>query len=309
MNRDSIVITPTAAGIYTYQYSITKDGCTSSVAQVIVRVNAIPEKPVITVQDANVCEGAQIRLTAPNIPNATYAWTGPNGFTAVSNPVIINGAAPENAGDYSLRVTLNGCTSVSSEPVRITVTTTPDAMDDRVEIEGNATATFNVLTNDLTNQQGVTVTLLSTPPKGMFQNQGNGNFTFRPNANFVNGQSSFSYQICYEDCPDLCDFATVTIAVNPNRDSCDFITTIITPNNDNVNDAFKIPCLDSGGYPSNEVFIYNQWGDLIYQASPYDNSWKGTFEGKPVPDGTYYYIFWKDRGLDKPITGFLTVYR
>jgi gliding motility-associated-like protein len=50
-------------------------------------------------------------------------------------------------------------------------------------------------------------------------------------------------------------------------------------------------------YPEAEVFIYNRWGNLIYQVSPYTTPWNGepnnglTIDGKSgkVPFGTYFY--------------------
>ena len=44
----------------------------------------------------------------------TYAWTGPNNFTAtVQNPTIDN-AQPSASGQYCVTVTLNGCQSPQS---------------------------------------------------------------------------------------------------------------------------------------------------------------------------------------------------
>jgi gliding motility-associated-like protein len=64
---------------------------------------------------------------------------------------------------------------------------------------------------------------------------------------------------------------------------------IITPNNDNSNDVLYFDYLDS--YEETEIAIYNRWGNLVYQASPYLNDWSGG----DVTDGVYYYLlFIKD---------------
>jgi len=58
-----------------------------------------------------VCAGETLSLTASTIPSATYAWTGPNGFTAnVQNPTIAN-VTPAASGVYSVTATVNGHTS------------------------------------------------------------------------------------------------------------------------------------------------------------------------------------------------------
>jgi len=78
--------------------------------------------------------------------------------------------------------------------------------------------------------------------------------------------------ICSEDCPDECSEAIVTVIVGANA-PCD-VPTIITPNGDNTNDDFIIPCLATEDYPGNQVIIYNQWGDEVYRSKNYQNDWR-----------------------------------
>jgi gliding motility-associated-like protein len=61
-----------------------------------------------------------------------------------------------------------------------------------------------------------------------------------------------------------------------------WIPNLITPNGDQHNDRFEI-----GGLPrSSHLYLYNHWGELIYEHSSYDQSWPG----KPTTDGLYYYL-------------------
>jgi len=56
------------------------------------------------------CEGATISLSTATVAGASYAWTGPNGFTsALQNPTRAN-ATTADAGTYSVTITVNGCT-------------------------------------------------------------------------------------------------------------------------------------------------------------------------------------------------------
>jgi hypothetical protein len=58
-----------------------------------------------------VCLGATLSLTASTVSGATYAWTGPNGFTSSEqNPSIPNVTAAA-MGTYSVTVTVSGQTS------------------------------------------------------------------------------------------------------------------------------------------------------------------------------------------------------
>ena len=85
-------------------------------------------------------------------------------------------------------------------------------------------------------------------------------------------------------------------------DSCDFsLPNVITPDGNGINDYFIIP----EGYVTDgtRLEIFNRWGNSIYVASRYDNSWNAHAQ----PDGTYYYLLTTSRGLVK--SGFVTVIR
>ena len=62
------------------------------------------------------------------------------------------------------------------------------------------------------------------------------------------------------------------------------IPNTITPNGDRKNDVFVINGL--GKFVSNELVIFNRWGDHVYQKKGYLNDWKA--EG--LVDGTYFYV-------------------
>ncbi len=62
-------------------------------------------------------------------------------------------------------------------------------------------------------------------------------------------------------------------------------------------------------FPYNEIFIYNRWGAEVFNAIDYRNDWYGTFKGKDLPDGTYFYVF-IDRTNGKVVSkGHLTIHR
>lgn len=67
-----------------------------------------------------VAPGQTINLSVSGAPaGATYAWVGPNGFSAtVATPSITN-AQFVNSGTYSVGVTSEGCTSTSSVEVNV----------------------------------------------------------------------------------------------------------------------------------------------------------------------------------------------
>jgi len=87
---------------------------------------------------------------------------------------------------------------------------------------------------------------------------------------------------------------------------CISIPTSFTPNGDGKNDSWVVRNIDL--YPGNNVKIFNRWGNLLYEASPYSPAWDGTFNGSPVPAETYYYIINLNNGTE-PFTGTVTIVR
>ncbi len=85
------------------------------------------------------------------------------------------------------------------------------------------------------------------------------------------------------------------------------IPNAFTPNGDGQNDTWDIKPLTI--YPLSVVKIFNMKGELIFESSEgYPEPWDGTFQGEPLPMGTYYYIITLLPG-QKPYTGNLTLIR
>ena len=66
------------------------------------------------------------------------------------------------------------------------------------------------------------------------------------------------------------------------------IPKFFTPNGDGINDVWVLE--DIQRYPSNKVWIYDSYGNLIFYANPYQNDWDGTLNNSPLPQGSYLYV-------------------
>ena len=182
--------------------------------------------------------------------------------------------------------------------VIITVTPTNDApvaTNDTTTATEAQPITGNLLTNDYDiDQDTLQATLVVSPSSGQVVLQPNGSFTYTPDDTYT-GQEEFTYQVCDSGQPVLCDEAIVTITVSPNNTLR--IPKGFSPNGDAVNDAWIISGIRA--YPSNQVTIFNRWGNIVYRAQGYDNlnvRWQGqttqgtTLGGRQLPDGTYFYV-------------------
>ena len=91
-----------------------------------------------------------------------------------------------------------------------------------------------------------------------------------------------------------------------NHDFDLIITNLLTPNGDGKNDTWKIENIEN--YPNTEVIVVNREGQFVFEDTNYSNNWDGKYEGKYLPDATYYYIV-KFAGSDKVYKGAVTILR
>ena len=72
------------------------------------------------------------------------------------------------------------------------------------------------------------------------------------------------------------------------------IPNAFTPDGDGINEVWVIEGIEK--YPDNQLTIYNRWGNLVFTADGYLNTWGGTSNsnlnvgGEHLPTGTYYYV-------------------
>lgn len=72
-------------------------------------------------------------------------------------------------------------------------------------------------------------------------------------------------------------------------DSCAskvFVPTAFTPNDDLLNDSFVVVTFLIRNY---NIKIFNRWGQELFRSSTPSEAWDGTFKGRLVPEGVYYY--------------------
>ena len=87
---------------------------------------------------------------------------------------------------------------------------------------------------------------------------------------------------------------------------------ILTPNGDGINDKWVIYNIDNDAYKSNQIMIYDRYGSMVFKASNYTNytGWDGTFNGRPLSEGTYYYIIlFKEDTFTKTLKGYINILR
>ena len=83
---------------------------------------------------------------------------------------------------------------------------------------------------------------------------------------------------------------------------------VITPNGDLINDTWTIEGL--GRFSDHRIWVFSKAGQVVYQSEAYHNTWDGTWKGKPLAPGIYYYnIELNNRGAKERKTGYVTIIR
>ena len=62
---------------------------------------------------------------------------------------------------------------------------------------------------------------------------------------------------------------------------------VVTPNNDGHHDFFSI---ESANYLNTELFIFDQWGNLVFETVNVTKGWDAKKEGQPIRKDTYIYV-------------------
>lgn len=97
-----------------------------------------------------------------------------------------------------------------------------------------------------------------------------GKFSYLPNAGFV-GTDDVKYVIINRSDKKVIAEGYVYITVKENDRF--FVPNLITPNEDGLNDTWKLDFLAE--YPNHIVQVFNRDGIMVYEARNYQNDWKG----------------------------------
>lgn len=271
LNNASIA-SPTASPDTTTSYIVAVTDSNSCIQNdtVIVNVFRISTNP-----DSSICIGDSMQLNVFGSSGLTYDWTPGTGLSdsTASNPL----AGPTNDITYTVTVTnIIGC--VDQDSVSVTVNSKPLSSFDS---EINAGCDGAVVTFTNTSQNYTQTTWIFGD--GETSNETDVEHTFPYGSNFTTSLITINQ----EGCADTATFDGNTLTFEDYFSIT--IPNVFTPNNDGVNDHFKIE-LAGKLYECIDMQIFNRWGQVMFISTGNNTTWEGrTMEGTPVPEGTYFY--------------------
>lgn len=236
--------------------------CTTTTTVTIPFTNTLTADPV---NGTSICFGAS--FTPSVTSNATdYSWTPTNG---VSNPSIAMPVfSPSVTTTYTLLARLGTCSTQRT----ITITIFPGAT-------ANAGPDATIIAGDVYAMQasGSAGTYLWTPSTALSNPA-----LLNPNAN---PSVTTTYALRVTTTQGCVANDDMTLTVIP---YCIKPMNAFTPNGDGINDRWLITngnCLANA-----QVQVFNRYGAKVFEDKNYRNTWDGTYNGNPLPDGTYYYV-------------------
>ncbi len=290
------------AGSYTL---VARDaaGCTSlAAATTLVDPGANLPAANLNANTTQGCSNTVFTLTGNLPPGTTGLWSSAEiQPPAPANPVWTPGNIPPRSVTVTWTLSAPGCPNYDAASLTLNVLAPPQANPDGAfTVEQGGDATVEVLLNDVTSSP-VGLRILKNPTQGTAFVTNQDMLEYQPNAT-ANGVDTVIYEICYLECPDACDTALVLFRNVRNDDPCvitgdtsNVFTNGLTPNGDGRNDFlfFRAVSVEDCAinYAKSDIIIYNRWGDVVFEASPYNNDWGGTNRnGNDLPPGVYYFV-------------------
>jgi gliding motility-associated-like protein len=261
--------------------STSKDDCAISVDDMIIKFQPVPATNAGG--DSSVCvQNTSINLNGKMLVpgNGTWSTTGSGTFSPSTvqinggaSPIYILSAADKVAGSIKFTLTANTVTPCDIPSADVTITLAPPPIV-------NAGGSVFVL-------KGNTVILAPQV------NDSNVTYAWSPNIFIsdttaknptITGDVDRVYTLKVTDSRGCTTTDKVNVVIAPTI----IIPNTFTPNNDGVNDLWDITGLIA--YISATVDIYNRNGQKLFHSIGYGKPWDGTYNNKPLPFGTYYYV-------------------
>ncbi len=254
-------ITVNNSGKY-YVLVSTAKGCTK-LDSTIVTINA---SPIVNTAftDTTICQGKSIVLSA--FGNGTYQWIPTTGLINFNSATPI--ASPNDTTNYQVIVTNPfNCTDTAATLVNVITLPVVNAGPDKVIIAGQSVQLQGTVTNAANN-------FAWAPPLFIDSVQ-----ILNPKVNPPVNQ--LYYLTATNDCATVSD--TVLVKVYNGI----YIPNAFTPNGDGKNDTWNITTLQA--YPKFQLYIYNRFGQMVFEGNASKPDWDGTFKGIAQPTGAYIY--------------------
>ena len=263
----SPVITVSPLESTSYNIKVT-DGCGETIDKTIDFTVLTPLLTLTMSPEQLVCPGdSAVIWTQPSggLGNFTYYWL----HSAETSPSVT--VTPPNTTTYTVSVE-DGCHTYQVEGQTTVKVVRPNA-------------SFNVLSND--PMEGLPVSFQNTSDGSVawLWDFGNGDESGRnsPNTTY-DTWGWYDVQLIAINEIGCTDTTIKTIYIKP--EFYFYAPNAFTPDGSRFNNTYSISVIGARDF---EFYIFNRWGELIYQTSDIYFEWNGSYKGRMVPDESLVY--------------------
>jgi gliding motility-associated-like protein len=234
-----------------------------------------PEIDSVFADKDSICSGSCIQYTATvsNHPDQFY-WTFEGGTPAVAAGTLAPTICYDSAGKFSARLKISNRFGADSAILSVIVLPKPQPRfrdtniiapyKSSLDLPACADATTVSWYDQNNNMVCGNCTVLHLVPKDW--------------------RKMYYCVMQNKDCGDTC-FYKIELTDIP---SLAWLPDAFTPNGDGLNDYFRL-ITDNPNIQLADLMICDRWGNYVYHAQQNSPGWDGTFNGKPLEMGVYFW--------------------
>lgn len=229
------------------------------------------------------CSPLQVDFTADNTAATSYEWNFGVGGTSTGGTNTSFTYTGVGCFDVTLTITdVNGCSNTVSYPSMVCLIPTPEASFYASPVELSVANPYSTMVNTSTGAVYYTWDFGDGSPLSTETS---------PYHEFPSDQIT-SYEVMLAVANDAGCVDTAYVIVKIKDDVLIYVPNTFTPDGDLYNQEFK-PVISEGVDPyAYSLYIFNRWGEVIFESHDYNFGWPGTYGvgGEIVQDGTYTWL-------------------
>ena len=259
-------------GVHTISYEISS--VCGDTGYIDVVVNPLPEVSFVAdIYDG--CEPLEVNFTSTGTLGVSCLWDFGDGGTSSNCGLATNNYL--SAGTYDVSLTVidaNNCESSYIESAMINVYPLPEA-----------NFTFNPQTTTIVDPIIYFTDQSLNASQWSWDFQIGSSIIQNPIFDFEN-TGTFQVELLVTSIDGCTDLAYDTVLIEDQF--LVYVPNAFTPNDNGVNEIF-LPVFNGLDPVNYDFYIFNRWGELIFDAHHPDVGWDGTYNGVKSPEGVYVY--------------------
>lgn len=271
-NQNPINVCYSTAGTYQVILTVTDANGSDDETKVgyITVSSCTPPTAGFVIEDSTICAGECVVFGNTSVGATSWQWTFENGTPLSSTNQNPGSVCFNVAGTQEVKLVVSNSYGVDSISNTITVLEPQQV----------------VLGNDTSIQWGQSVSLTAT---GVI----NGVYTWSPDIDLTcttcpnpisTPEETITYTVITSDSNGCVSSDNITLFVK--YENVIFVPNIFSPNGDGANDILFVR---GKGVAELKFFIYDRWGEKVFETTRLDVGWDGTFRGKDMNKAVFVY--------------------